>query len=103
MIFSLFMSTNIVLWTQKLSRYKEFQKTQTNHDKGRANFKSKYKIGKSKTRIWSLQNIGSNETLLQKHENNKTRLWCMIVPKIDIEQTKGNMRKITSIYTLLRI
>jgi len=26
-----------------------------------------------------------------EHENNMTRLWCKIVPKID-EQTKGNER-----------
>jgi len=25
-----------------------------------------------------------------EHENNLTRLWCKIVPKINVEQTKGN-------------
>jgi len=27
-----------------------------------------------------------------KHEINLTRLWCKIVPKINVEQTKGNER-----------
>jgi hypothetical protein len=25
-----------------------------------------------------------------EHEKNMTRLWCKIVPKIDVEHTKGN-------------
>ncbi len=25
-----------------------------------------------------------------EHEKNMTRLWCKIVPEIDVEQTKGN-------------
>jgi hypothetical protein len=25
-----------------------------------------------------------------KHEKNMTRLWCKIVPKTNVEQTKGN-------------
>jgi hypothetical protein len=25
-----------------------------------------------------------------EHENNLARLWCKIVPKINVEQTKGN-------------
>jgi hypothetical protein len=25
-----------------------------------------------------------------EHEKNMTRLWCKIVPKISVEQTKGN-------------
>jgi hypothetical protein len=27
-----------------------------------------------------------------KHEKNMTRLWCKIVPKINVEQIKGNER-----------
>jgi hypothetical protein len=25
-----------------------------------------------------------------EHENNMTRLWCKIMPKIGVEETKGN-------------
>jgi hypothetical protein len=27
-----------------------------------------------------------------EHEKNRTRLWCKIMPKIGVEQTKGNER-----------
>ncbi len=36
------------------------------------------------------------------HENmKKTKLWCKIIPKIGVEQTKSNVRKNISIYKLL--
>jgi hypothetical protein len=36
------------------------------------------------------------------HENmKKTKLWCKIVPKIGVEQTKSNVRKNIFIYKLL--
>jgi len=31
------------------------------------------------------------KTLLQKHNNNKTRSWQRYVHKIDVEQTEGNV------------
>ncbi len=33
-----------------------------------------------------------------EHENNMTRLWCKIVPKISVEQTKGNERSYFYLY-----
>jgi hypothetical protein len=32
---------------------------------------------------------------------NMTRLWCKIVPKINVEQTEGNERFYFYVYTLL--
>jgi hypothetical protein len=33
-----------------------------------------------------------------EHENNMTRLWCKIVPKIDVKQTKGNEGSYSYLY-----
>jgi hypothetical protein len=37
-----------------------------------------------------------------EHEKNMTRLWCKIMLKVNVEQTKGN-DVLTSIYTFLSI
>jgi hypothetical protein len=34
-----------------------------------------------------------------EHENNKTRLWCKIMPKNGIEHTKGNKRSYFYLYS----
>jgi hypothetical protein len=33
-----------------------------------------------------------------EHENNITRLWCKIMPKIGVEQIKGNERSYSYLY-----
>jgi hypothetical protein len=33
-----------------------------------------------------------------EHENNMTRIWCKIVPKIAVEQTKGNEGSYSYLY-----
>jgi hypothetical protein len=57
----------------------------TNHDKCKPSFKSKHEMRKPKTKTWNVQNIGSNKISIWKHENNKTRLWCKIIPKMNVE------------------
>jgi hypothetical protein len=33
-----------------------------------------------------------------EHEKNMTRLWCKIMPEIDVEQTEGNERSYFYLY-----
>ncbi len=33
-----------------------------------------------------------------QYEKNMTRLWCKIVPKTNVEQTKGNERSYSDLY-----
>jgi hypothetical protein len=35
-----------------------------------------------------------------EHEKNLTRLWCKIVLKISVEQTKGNERSYSYLYSI---
>jgi hypothetical protein len=67
----------------KTTKTKGFMKdTNQSHDKGRPNFSPNHETWKPRTRTQIMQDVGSNKALLQKHENNKTKLWCKIIPKI---------------------
>ncbi len=60
------------------------------------NIKQKHEICKINVKMdFYYANICKHE-----HERNMTRLWCKIVLKINVEQTK-RMKGLTSIYTPL--
>jgi len=48
--------------------------TNQSHDKGRPNSNPNHGTQKPRTRTQIVQDVGSNKALLQKHENNKTKL-----------------------------
>jgi hypothetical protein len=57
---------------------------------------------KTKDKNMNVQNVSSNGTLKNKKQKKTiTPIWCKIIPKIDVEQIKNNMREIIFIYTLL--
>jgi hypothetical protein len=58
---------------------------------------------KTKNKKWDVQDKRENKSLFanickHEHEKNKTRLWCKIVPKIDVEQVEGNERSYFYLY-----
>jgi hypothetical protein len=72
----------------------EEQQEQKLKEWSKFNFQAKNKIRlcDSKTRTQDVQNKCENGSLLCKHEHEKnmTRLWCTIMLKINVEQTKKN-------------
>ncbi len=56
--------------------------------------KNKTRLCDSKTKTQDVQNKCENGSLLCKHEHEKnmTRLWCKIMPKTNVKQTKKNER-----------
>jgi len=69
--FQLKISTNnngkYMLWTWNQPKQKDFQRTWTNHNKGKLKFKSKHEITKSKTKTWCVHNvISSNKKIYDK-------------------------------------
>lgn len=42
------------------------------------------------------------EHYFENMKKKKTWMWCKIIRKINVEQTKNNMRRIAFIYTLLK-
>jgi hypothetical protein len=58
----------------KTTKTKGFMDTNQSHDKGRPNSSPNHGTRKPRTRTQIVQDVGSNKALLQKHENNKTKL-----------------------------
>lgn len=65
----------------KQLKQKEFQRTQTNHDKNKPNFKVQTQTWKLETRTQNVQYVNSSWFYYDEvYENMKrTRLWCKIV------------------------
>jgi hypothetical protein len=70
------------------------QQEQKLKERSKFNFqtKNKTRLCDSKTRTQDVQNKCENGFLLCKHEHEKnmTRLWCKIMPKTNVKQTKKN-------------
>jgi hypothetical protein len=80
---------------------KYFQRTQTNQNKGKFNLNPKLWNMKTKDKNMKCAKCKFKWNFIIKIYKKITPIWCKIIPKIDVEQIKDNMKKNMFIYTLL--